>query len=92
MSSKDRHKATNMAPTEKKRLDILSNNKLCGSLNINEIKDYKLESKLHILASNLLTQSIYLLSEMDVRLIVNSCPWKKTFEKKYLKKNIEKYF
>ena len=33
---------------------ILKNNKCCGSLNINQLKVWKLELELHLLVSNLL--------------------------------------
>ena len=37
-----------------KSLFISKNNTFCGSININEIKDKKLELELHFLASNFL--------------------------------------
>ena len=38
---------------------ILKNNKFCGSKNISELKNWKLELELHSLASNLLAQSVF---------------------------------
>ena len=53
---------------------ILKNNKVCGSLNMNELKNWKLELELYYLASHLLAQSLFV--KWDKCQLSTGCPKK----------------